>query len=204
MKEELLQWRIDELVREMESYKERGRILAFVRGLRLSARLIYVLRTALSDRGVEVSWGHLLDENERLCSPECDVIIHKSGSVQRWNGHEEPVMDFRFVSCTRAVAVVSCKSLLDSVDRDLKAYCAQMQRYVKRVLLFAECCRPRKVERLSRAAKEAGYGGLWYLYVLEEGSSEPTVDERVWMDFLQTLRRLTADVKESTHASKPR
>ena len=194
MKEELLQWRIDEPLRDMERCRERGRILAFVKGLRLSAKLIYLLRTALSDTGLQVSWGHLLDRDENICSPECDVILHKPGWVERWDGSAEPVMDFRFVSCTAAVAVVSCKSLLDSVDDNLKAYCAQMQRYVKSVLLFAECCRPRKVRRLTGAAKRAGYAGLWYLYVLEEGSSEAEVDESVWRDFLETLRGLAANV----------
>src|SRR5258707_13284732 len=57
-----------------------GDILGFVKGLRLSARLIYFLRERLSETlsqsNLAVSWGQLLDDNCEFCSRECDVIIH--------------------------------------------------------------------------------------------------------------------------------
>src|SRR6266576_7224155 len=67
-----------------------GDILGFVRGLRLSARLIYFLRERLSSTGLEVNWGHLLDQSEESCSPECDVIVHTPGHVREWNGGNAP------------------------------------------------------------------------------------------------------------------
>lgn len=63
--------------------KYEGDILGFVKGLRLSARVIYFLRERLSSTGLEVSWGHILDQKERSCSPECDVVIHRKGYVRR-------------------------------------------------------------------------------------------------------------------------
>ena len=37
-------WRVDSFIRDMEAKKQKGRVLAFVRGLRLSALLIYAIR----------------------------------------------------------------------------------------------------------------------------------------------------------------
>src|SRR2546430_3267930 len=65
--------------------KYEGDILGFVKGLRLSAGVIYFLKQRLSGLSVDVSWGHLLDEQERSCSPECDVIVH-NGYLLQWNG----------------------------------------------------------------------------------------------------------------------
>jgi hypothetical protein len=185
---ELFTWRIDAVIQEMEKHKERGRILAFVRGLRLSAQLIYALRNVLPEGLIELSWGHLLDPDEHLCSPECDVIIHKPGGrIHRWNGMEKPVMDFSFVSCQAAVAVVSCKSLLTDVNGE---YCRRMRKYVDKVFLFAECCRRKDVDRMARNARNAGYSGLCYLYTWEEDGPRPVLDEPRLEKFLNKLRAL--------------
>ena len=189
---ELFSWRIDAFIQDMEKHKERGRILAFVRGLRLSAQLIYALRNVLPEGRVAVSWGHLLDPNEHLCSPECDVIIHKpEGRIHRWNGMENPVMDFSFVSCEAAVAVVSCKSLLSDVGKE---YCEKMREYVENVFLFAECCRSKDVRRMTQAAEKAGYSGLCYLYTWEEGGPRAALDEPLLEKFLAKLRDLASKV----------
>src|SRR5437773_11273992 len=66
--------------------KYEGDILGFLKGLRLAARVVYFLRERLSGRGVQVNWGHLLDNKGQSCSPECDVIIHGPGHVREWNG----------------------------------------------------------------------------------------------------------------------
>src|ERR1035438_5528865 len=55
--------------------KRIGDILGLVRGLRLSARLIYILRQKLHGQHIEINWGHVLDDKRRMCSPECDIII---------------------------------------------------------------------------------------------------------------------------------
>jgi len=73
-----------------------GAILGFVKGLRLSARIIYYLREQLSDMNYEISWGHLLNDSEASCSPECDIIIHKKGHLRQWNGSKDPIMNFCF------------------------------------------------------------------------------------------------------------
>jgi len=182
---EFRQYRIDDFIRGLEKGRSSGRILAFVRGLRLSAQLIYALREALSQTDLEVDWGHLLDEECRICSPECDVIVHRRGHVIRWNGSVAPVMDFKFIESQKAVAVVSCKSLMRTVDAK---HCQALRPYVSKVLLFAECCRPNAVDRLRDRAQKAGYLGFWYLYTLNEETSSPQqIDERQWEGFLSTL-----------------
>src|SRR5277367_2516882 len=98
--------------------RKRGDILPFDRGLRLSARLIYILREKLRDYDVEVNWGHVQDDKQRLCSPECDIIIHKGGMSDRWNGHHNnnsSVMDFWFIQRDCVKAIISCKSMFASV-----------------------------------------------------------------------------------------
>ena len=142
--------------------KYEGDILGFVRGLRLSARVLYFLRDHLSESGLEVSWGHLLDDNEESCSPECDIIVHEKGFVHRWNGSENPVMNFTFVKASKVRFVVSCKSILGSIDKD---YPATLRKFgVRKIFLFAESCDESQVEHLRKKAGEAGYAGMWCLY----------------------------------------
>ncbi|OHB98500.1 MAG: hypothetical protein A2W74_04450 [Planctomycetes bacterium RIFCSPLOWO2_12_38_17] len=178
LKEELSEWRI-------QGQQDTG-ILGFVRGLRLSARLIYAIRHHLSFSGYEVDWGHLLTQEGDYCSPECDIIIHKQGYVRQWNGNHDPVMNFKFISCQDAVAVISCKSSIASVD---KTYTKAMGPYVNKVFLFAECCEPRAVKRLKKSALTAGYEGFWYLYACDK-TMQCTVDENEWINFLDVLKKL--------------
>lgn len=178
LKEELFSWRLKGL-------QDTG-ILSFVKGLRLSALLIYVIRDDLSSYGYEVDWGHLIDPDGNYVSPECDIIIHTPGHVKEWNGNRNPVMNFKFIKCNNAAAVVSCKSLLKAIDEE---YYEKMKPYVKNVLLFAECCDPRSIGRLQGNAKTAGYKGFWYLYACDK-KMQCAIDEKQWLDFLNTLRKL--------------
>ncbi|MFQ5821494.1 MAG: hypothetical protein ACE5I5_16040, partial [Candidatus Heimdallarchaeota archaeon] len=99
-------WRVDDFIRQMEADRCKGRILPFVRGLRLSAHLIYTIREILSGTELEANWGHLLDEEGNYCSAECDIIIHLRGHYMRWNGSIDPIMDFRFIEQQNAIAVI--------------------------------------------------------------------------------------------------
>jgi len=85
----LYQWRADPDIKLMTSTKSAGRVLDFVKGLRLSSQVIYLLRDVLSGSGFKVNWGHLIDDQHRSCSPECDAIVHR-GHIRRWNDHDEP------------------------------------------------------------------------------------------------------------------
>lgn len=160
-----------------------GDILGFVRGLRLSARLIYFLRERLSETEYQVSWGHLLDANLASCSPECDVIIHTKGDVKCWNGQHRPIMEFRFIRASAAKVVISCKSELTSIDR---RYPGQLQGFgVSNVLLFAECCTRSGFDRLEQTAMSAGYGGLCCLY-LTKGQLN-SKDEKQYIKFVKLI-----------------
>jgi hypothetical protein len=180
---ELQDWRIS--LEPLKSPSGAALVLPFVKGLRLSAQLIYILREDLSATELEVDWGHLLDENDRSCSPECDIIIHRTGHVREWDGSNKPVMDFKFVRGERAVGVISCKSFARGVDAD---YVRKLRPYVKHVFLFVECCPPDKVASLQRKAKDAGYAGFGYLYTFDEKSSESIKDERAWLSFLDAVK----------------
>ena len=158
-----------------------GNILGFVRGLRLSAGVIYFLRERLSTMDFDITWGHLLDNDQDSCSPECDVIIHDKGHVAKWNGTDDPVMVFKFVLASSARAVVSCKSKLTSVDKD---YPKALKKYgVTDVFLFAECCDEADYPKLLKAAKKAGYRGLWCLYLTRKNSAEFRTDEKMLVAF---------------------
>ncbi len=160
--------------------KDEGNILGFVRGLRLSARLIYFLRERLSSTGLEVNWGHLLDQSEESCSPECDVIVHTRGHLREWNGSNNPIMNFKFIEAASVRAVVSCKSLINSVDR---RYPKTLKKHgVSDLFLFAECCRESRFQQLHSSAKAAGYRGLWCLYLTQKDGSFQT-DESMYAAF---------------------
>lgn len=184
----LAKWRLDPDLRLMEAKREKGRILAFVKGLRLSAEVAYLVRQCISGLRAEVSWGHLVDDKGESCSPECDVIIHHPGCLRRWNGRaKEPIMDFKFIECSRALAVISCKSLA-TVD---KAYCKPFADYgLTDVLLFAECCQAGKEASLKKQALAAGYRGFYYLYTLDGDTVRQ--DEQVYLDFTEMVRTLVS------------
>ncbi len=166
--------------------KYEGDILGFIRGLRFSARIAYFIREQLSETNYRISWGHLLDEQERSCSPECDIIIHKKGHVRKWNGFRKSIMNFKFISSRKAVAVVSCKSTLKSIDtdhpKDLKKF------GVKNVFLFAETCPKGSFARFSKAAKKAGYKGLCCLYLTNPDGSV-SIEDAMHMAFIKDLRK---------------
>lgn len=182
------EWRVDSVIREMEAERRKGRVLPFVRGLHLSAQLIYFLRDVLSGSGLTADWGHLLDRTESLCSCECDVIIHKNGHIGRWDGNEHPVMDFKFISQDNTVAVISCKSYLRTGDVD-EEYCSLMKEFVDKVWLFAECCNPRSFESIRNKAARYGYDKFWALYTWDKKTSL-CPDREGWSDFVEEVKRL--------------
>jgi hypothetical protein len=181
---EMQTWRASRDLKALEAAKGSALVLPFVKGLRLSAQLIYILRRQLSETDLEVDWGHLLDDNEESCSPECDIIIHHKGHVEEWDGGERPVMHFKFVRRDRTVAVISCKSFARDVDAQ---YVQKLRPYVKHVFLFAECCAPDKVTTLQKKAKRAGYATFGYLYTFDEKHSECVLDEDGWLRFLDAV-----------------
>jgi len=184
---DLSHWRIGDFIRGLSG--GRGSILGFVRGLRFSAQLIYALRDILcGHNGLRVDWGHLLDQGEVYCSRECDIIIHR-GEHSRWNGTQNPVMDFKFVSQQDAVAVVSCKSYLRSGKVD-KGYAGDLKPFVKNVWLFAECCEMGHPKRLRQQANDAGYDAFWYMYEWSRSDGGQQLNETGWLDFVKEVRRL--------------
>lgn len=182
---ELKPWRAPKL-RKLEEEKGSGLVLGFVKGLRLSAGLIYVLRNTVAGNGLKVHWGHLLDPNEDSCSPECDVIIHR-GHCDQWNGHDEPVMDFKFIKCEEAVAVISCKSFARAIDAE---YPRKLKPYMKTVFVFSECCAPGKVTALGTRAKKAGYRGFACLYTYDEATGECVNLPGEWKKFVSEILKV--------------
>jgi hypothetical protein len=198
----LQQWRIDPIMQQMDADRDEGRILGFVKGLRLSAQLAYAVREILSGENVEVSWGHLVDESGQLCSPECDIIIHRPGHMRRWNGDggNEPIMDFRFIESTKALGLISCKSLAKSIDKD---YCKSFEKYqVENILLFVECCPQRQLEQLRKQANEAGYRGLFYLFTLEDDNFTVKQDPAIYAAFVQALKDLVCQASPQTQSKR--
>ena len=167
--------------------KYEGDILGFVKGLRLSAGVIYFLRERLSSAGLEVSWGHILDQNGQSCSPECDVVIHKKGHIRCWNGRKDPIMEFKFVEASSVMAVISCKSKLTTID---KQYPPSLKKYgVEKVFLLAECCAESSKESLKKKAREAGYKGLWFLYSVAKTKEAVTTDDHTLKNFGDEISR---------------
>ncbi len=190
----LQEYRLDNFIRTLENTKgkNRGGILPFVRGLRFSSLLIYSIRDFLDGSSLTANWGHIIDDDGELCSRECDIIIHKKGQIARWNGDGglHCVMDFRFIEQTEAVAVVSCKSYIQSKSQVEVEYCADLKSYVDRVWLFAECCASGKSGDIADKTVEAGYENFWHLYEWdrENNSVEDSLDS--WNDFVQKIKDL--------------
>ncbi len=191
----LATWRTNPELSLMDKKRDKGRVLQFVKGLRFSARIAYLIRDILEGKDLHVSWGHLIDETGASCSPECDVIIHNPGWIRKWTtGAKHPIMDFKFIKCTEALAVISCKSLTRSVD---EKYCKALRPYkIKNVFLFSECCSPAAVGRLKEKAKAAGYAGFYHLYTIRKGASYFEVNEIGILEFVEKVEALVVRRKK--------
>lgn len=176
---------------EGEERHER-RVLNFVRGLRFSAQLIYVIRRLLSSKTLAAHWGHLVRDEDVLCSPECDIILHRDGKRHRWNGDDnEPVMDFWFIEPEAVRAVISCKSRIRKPSDVDRKFCQSLRHYgVKHVGLFAECCSPSHVGTIAKRAKKAGYDRFFHLYTLDPKTGSHSPSERSWDAFVRAIRGL--------------
>lgn len=190
---------LQQLATELQKLKEyvltsdgkgqyQGHILAFVKGLRISAKLIYFVRKCLSTAGCAVSWGHIVDPTGQACSAECDVIIHAPGHLDKWNEGDGPIMEFLFVESIHVKGVVSCKSQLKSIDTDYPKQLAQFG--IVKVLLFAESCSLTNYENLRAQAIECGYLGLWCAYFTSGELDEFTIDEKHHFEFWTVLREV--------------
>ncbi|NQU88226.1 MAG: hypothetical protein HQ541_20960 [Mariniphaga sp.] len=182
--------RIDHFYQHLEKTQAKGRILPFVRGLRLSALLIYEIRSVLVNSGLTASWGHILNDDETLCTVECDIVIHRGDCVAQWNGSKNPIMDFSFIENESAIAVISCKSFLETAKIE-KEYPGSLEGYVDKVWLFAECCRPGAVDNIRERCNESGYGNFWYFYTWDKTKKiigEPNIEN--WLNFLDEIKAL--------------
>lgn len=190
-------WRNNPHMRLMDKTKDKGRVLQFVKGLRLSAEIAHIMRNVLSDfPSLEVNWGHLIDENGVSCSPECDIIVHKRGQIERWVDQEPRIMDFRFVRCDNAVAVVSCKSFKKSLLKADKEYRVELKKYkVDNLFLIAECCKTSRVNPLRNDTKNAGYRDFFYLYSINKDQSTIATPEPDYVAFAESLRAIAARAK---------
>jgi hypothetical protein len=186
----LVQFRLAEFG-EDDGRSER-RMLYFVQGLRFSAELIYEIRRLLSSANIAAHWGHLLRRDDVLCSPECDIILHRDGKRHRWNGdHPEPVFDFWFVNPDSVRAVISCKSRIRRPSDVDRKYCQDLRSYgVKRVWLFAECCDSASVDKIASRAKSAGYDRFFHLYTLDPKTGTHSPGEDSWHEFIRAIRSL--------------
>jgi len=200
---ELEDWRADSGIRQAKM--EGGGVFDFVKGLRLAARLIYILKNRLSEYGLDANWGQILDKDGFYLSPECDIIVHRGGYFDRWNGEGgeiNNVMDFRFIELKKVVAVISCKSYLTSISKEYRKYCQKLKPYLrgKKFWLFAECIPHGKEKTLDKKARNIGHSKFWYLYTWDEKNSQPEENRPLWEKFIDEIDKM--GVKESQRASR--
>jgi hypothetical protein len=190
VKGHLMAYRLDDkiIAAEAKSGKNKGIIFTFARGLRFSALLIYKIRKILNGTNLTASWGQIINDDGTF-SNECDIIIHETGYVQRWNG-EGGIMDFNFISQSKAKAVVSCKSYIKTNTIE-KEYFQNLSQYVPKIWLFAECCPKSSLRTIRANARSIGYEHFWHLYTFDKKqvtTQDAPLDE--WKDFHTTVRAL--------------
>ena len=197
--------KISALARELEDWRSDNEsrvakmqnvgVFDFVKGLRLAARLAYILKEKLSRYHLDANWGQILDKDGFYLSPECDIIVHKEGHADRWNGEGgriDNVMDFRFIELKEVVAVISCKSYLTSISKKYTKYCQRLKPYLKgrEFWLFAECIPSGKEKTLDKKARSIGHNGFWYLYTWDKKRSEHKENRPLWEKFVDEIDKL--------------
>jgi len=96
-------------------------------------------------------------------------------------------MTFKFIEARKAIAVISCKSTLTSIDKD---YPKSLKKFgIKNIFLFAETCKKGSFATLSKAAKKAGYRGLWCLYFTDEDGAMVSIEDKVHMAFIESIKK---------------
>lgn len=184
-------WHIGDFIRLLNQNNNKGGVLPFVRGLRLSAQLIYAIREILSGTKLKANWGHILDKDGNFCSRECDIIIHRKGHKRKWNGRKGGIMDFRFIENEKAVAVISCKSFVTSGLLTKEAtYCDEMKKFVDKVWFFGECCSPESVTSLSKKATSIGFDSFWYAYTWDKKTNDTKENYVGWNQFIKEIQKL--------------
>jgi len=206
--------KISALARELEDWRsenetrvskmKNGGIFDFVKGLRLAARLTYILKEKLSEYHLDANWGQILDKDGFYLSPECDIIIHKQGHFDRWNGEgggADNIMDFRFIEIEKVAAVISCKSYLTSISTKYTNYCARLKPYLegKEFWLFAECIPAGKEKTLDKKVRSIGHNGFWYLYTWDEKMSEHEENRPLWEQFVEGIEKLGRTISGRTN-----
>jgi predicted nucleic acid-binding Zn ribbon protein len=184
-------WHISNFIKLLNKNNNKGGVLPFVRGLRLSAQIIYAIREIISDKPhLDANWGHIVDKDENFCSRECDIIIHKKGQLRKWNGKGN-VMDFRFIKNEHALIVISCKSFVDSsVIAKEKTYCNEMKKYVKKIWLFGECCTPSSIDALTKKSKQIGFKNFWHSYTWNKKTDEVIPNYKGWNNFVKEIKKI--------------
>ena len=101
-------------------------------------------------------------------------------------------MDFRFILASNVVAIISCKSLLNQVTKTEKKYCEKLLPYMigKKLWLFAECVPSGRENGLAKVTREAGFKKFWYLYSWDSKQSITREDKKLWIDFLDEVKKL--------------
>ncbi len=200
----LATWRSDYEQQLLQRTKAQGRVFDFVKGLRFSAQLIYVIREWLYQYRLQAHWGQVIADNGGVLSPECDVIIHDHGHIRSWNdGKPDQVMDFKFIKRSTVLVVISCKSLLIAIGKEHRDYCERMKPYVgkTKLWLFSECVPKGKEAKLKRDASDAGYHRFWYLYSWDTKNSQKQEDRSSWADFLGKVEHLGKTARKATQRS---
>ncbi len=185
-------YRLDDKIvaAEAKSGKNKGIIFTFARGLRFSALLIYKIRKILNGTNLTASWGQILNDDGEF-SNECDIIIHEGGFVHRWNGEggTDKIMDFKFIEQSKVKVVISCKSYIKTNTIE-KEYFTNLNKYVSKIWLFAECCPKSSTRTIRNNAQAAGYEYFWHLYTFEKKQGEIHDAFNEWKDFDRTIRAL--------------
>jgi hypothetical protein len=184
--------RLDPYIRQLEAKKgkNKGLIFPFARGLRFSALLIYQIRRYLDGSNLTANWGQLMNDATDEYSNECDIIIHEKGAeLDKWNGNEGNIMDFRFIDNNKVKVVISCKSFLNPSTIEID-YLTNMKRFVDKIWLFAECCGNRSVDDISKKSTAIGYEYFFYLYKWNRKTGEVKDDFDSWKDFVSKINAL--------------
>jgi hypothetical protein len=83
--------------------------------------------------------------------------------------------------------------MLSSVDA---RYPKSLRKFgVKRVFLFAECCKDTHFPRLKKAARKAGYAGLCCLYLIKTRKPGFTRDEKMYRSFSNGVVKAAVEEK---------
>jgi hypothetical protein len=189
-------------IQVLENVGEWGKEGFCLRSFVFNSRIIYQIKDIVVPNGLDVSWGHPIDDKGKI-GPESDIIIFRGVPEKEWNGFgNPPVIRIVFVNVRNLISVIECKKKISIYRRNRgqirnqKALCEKIKRFTdfgipQNILwLLSERIDYDSDRERSRIANivTTRIGFVKFFFLFDE--NKENINESDWISFLNDIEQL--------------